>query len=91
MKHSLFKILIFIGLNALLLVMALLLVHWIEPKYERTNTTTEATFSAIPKNHKYDFAIMGTSHAREFSRSANHEMVEQLTGKTFFNLSKKGE
>ncbi len=88
MKHSLFKILIFIGLNALLLVMALLLVHWIEPKYERTNTTTEATFSAIPKNHKYDFVIMGTSHAREFSRSANHEMVEQLTGKTFFNLSK---
>lgn len=90
MKATLLKMLLFFGLNALLLLFGLMLVRLIEPKFVRTNSTTEATFSTIPKNETFDFVIIGTSRAREFSRSGNHAVVEKLTGKKFFNLSKGG-
>ena len=78
----------FLLINLLIALITLQLVHGFEPTFTRKNQTTEATFSAIPENQHFDFVLIGTSHAREFSRSGNHQMVEKITGKNFFNLSK---
>ncbi len=88
MERTLLKIGMFLVLNLVVAVAALFMVHKLEPSYKKYNWTTEATFSAIPGNQNFDFVLMGTSHAREFSRSGNHRVIETATGKTFFNLSK---
>ena len=88
MERTLLKIGMFLVLNSVLVATALFIVHKLEPTYKKYNWTTEATFSAIPGNQNFDFVLMGTSHAREFSRSGNHKMIETASGKTFFNLSK---
>ncbi len=88
MKKTLTRIGIFLIINLMFLFIGLIIVKIIEPKLERTNWTTEASFSAIQENRNYDFVIMGTSHAREFSRSGNHQLVSKMTKHLFFNLSK---
>ena len=43
----------------MLLFIGLIIVKIIEPKFERTNWTTEASFSAITKNGEFDFVKEG--------------------------------
>lgn len=90
MRSSLLKVILFLGINAVLMALGLLFVHIFEPKFQRTNATTEATYSTIPFNEHFDFVIIGTSRAREFSRSGNDKIVARFTGRKFFNLSKGG-
>ena len=51
---------------------------------------TESNLLTMGENHHYDFAILGTSRGRVFSRDDNHQRVEKILGKHFINLSKGG-
>lgn len=82
------KLIYFIAINLLLALTLLIIIKMIEPKYLRTDETTEASFSAIPSNKQFDLAILGTSHAREFSRSGNKPNLESILNKRLWNLSK---
>lgn len=82
------KLLWFIGINLLLALTVFVIIKMIEPKYEKTDQTTEASFSAIPSNKQFDLVILGTSHAREFSRSGNKPKVESILNISLWNLSK---
>ena len=88
MKKTIFRFLLFISINIVIAVIGLWIIHIFQPDFNRNDTTTEATFSAIPTNQHFDFVIMGTSHAREFSRSGNKQLVEKTLHQSIFNLSK---
>jgi hypothetical protein len=88
MKYLLRQIAVFVLINLCLIAIGLWAVDHFMPKYERTCKNTEATFSAIGKGQAYDVLIFGTSHARVFSRSSNHDSIEQIIGKRCFNLGK---
>lgn len=55
------------------------------------NWKTEANLPVIEKNKYYDFILLGSSHARIFSRYNNHKRVEKLLNKNFINLSQGGD
>lgn len=55
------------------------------------NWQTEANLPVIGQNKHYDFILLGTSHARIFSRYHNHARVEKLLDKKFINLAQGGE
>lgn len=55
------------------------------------NWETEANLPVIQKNKHYDFVLLGSSHARIFSRYNNHLRVENLLNKKFINLSQGAE
>lgn len=52
--------------------------------------STESNLLSMGENQHYDFAILGTSRGRVFSRDDNHQLVETLLDKQFVNLSKGG-
>jgi hypothetical protein len=53
------------------------------------NWETESNLLMMKKNHHYDLAFIGISHARNFSRHKNHLRLEQiLGGKDIINLGK---
>ena len=54
------------------------------------NGETETNLPVILKNKSYDFVLLGSSHARIFSRFESHNRVEQLAHMTFLNLSQGG-
>jgi len=78
----------FITINIILAVVVLVLIKLTEPSYIKTDETTEASFSAIPTNKQFDLVILGTSHAREFTRSGNKTSVETILNTKLWNLSK---
>jgi len=51
---------------------------------------TESNLLSMGENQDYDFAILGTSRGRVFSRDDNHNQVEKLLDKHFVNLAKGG-
>jgi len=82
------KLLWFIALNLLLAILLLLVISIKGPNFRKTDENTEASLAAIPFNRQFDFTILGTSHAREFTRSGNKPAVESILNKRFWNLSK---
>jgi hypothetical protein len=78
----------FITINIILAVGVLIIIKLTEPSYEKTDESTEASFSAIPTNKQFDLVILGTSHAREFTRSGNKATVESILNTKLWNLSK---
>jgi hypothetical protein len=49
---------------------------------------TESNVLFMPESENFDVVILGSSHARSFSRKGNHERMEKITGKKIANLSK---
>jgi hypothetical protein len=86
MKRFFAKLAIFISLN---IAAQLILLGVMQRRMRHLeNWQTEAVFLTIPKDARYDLAVMGTSHGKTLSRAGNHRLVEAGLGKTFFNLSK---
>ena len=54
------------------------------------NGETETNLPVIPKNKSFDFVLLGSSHARIFSRFESHNKVEKLLHLSFINLSQGG-
>ena len=50
------------------------------------NHSTESNLLIIKENLKYNFLMMGISHAREFSRHSNHLRVDSILNKKFINI-----
>lgn len=61
------------------------------PEVRLANWETEANLPVIGKREYYDVVMLGTSHARIFSRYQNHERVEKALDRKFINLSQGGE
>lgn len=54
------------------------------------NGETETNLPVILKNKNYDLVLLGSSHARIFSRFESHNAVEKLIHLSFINLSQGG-
>jgi hypothetical protein len=58
---------------------------WVERNHFN-NDETESNTLVIENNQNYDLAFLGISHARNFSRYQNHQMIENKINKTILNL-----
>ena len=77
-------------INTIILIVTLV---YFSGKYRNVRlnvANTESNLLSMGKNQHYDFAILGTSRGRVFSRDDNHQRVEQLLDKHFINLAKGG-
>jgi len=59
--------------------------HWVTRNYFN-NDETESNTLVIKNNQNYDLAFLGISHARNFSRYQNHQMIENILNKKILNL-----
>lgn len=84
------KILIFIGLNAVLLGAALWYFSGQNRHLRLDNWETESNLLVVGENEHFDAALLGTSRGRVFSRDDNHQMFEEIIGQEVINLSKGG-
>lgn len=87
MKKLGLKILLFIGLNIFLLVILLFFLNQHVEDREFENWSTESNLLHMPYNEHFDILILGTSHARSFSRAKNHLRMEKILDKKILNLS----
>ena len=53
-----------------------------------TNAQTESVLLALPRGQHVPLVMLGTSHSRNFSRSGNHERMEDVIGVRIANLSR---
>lgn len=81
------KILLFLGLNVLLLGILLGFMNRQVEKHDFNNWTTEANLLHIPADKNFDLLILGTSHARSLARARNHLRMEKILGRDIINLS----
>jgi hypothetical protein len=87
MKKFLGKLAAFALIN---LAAQLVLLSVMQRRFAMENWETESVFMGTPRDRHYDMAFMGTSHGKIYSRSGNHQRVEEILGKKMFNLSKGG-
>lgn len=59
-------------------------------KRDFKNSETESNSLIIKENAHYDLLFLGISHARNFSRTGNHERVEKILNKKIINLGQGG-
>lgn len=90
MKKFVSQILLFSILAITLVVVSLELSSYIVQSRGFKNSETESNTLIIKDNEQYDVLFLGISHARNFSRHRNHEMLEQITGKKIINIGQGG-
>lgn len=88
LKRFLLRMLLFMGLNALLLLLLLHMGNMRLRQFAFNCGNTESNLLHIADNESYDIVILGASHARSLSRKGNHQRIEQILGKKIANLSK---
>ncbi|WP_405576053.1 hypothetical protein [Winogradskyella sp. Asnod2-B02-A] len=54
------------------------------------NSNTKNSVNIFPKKESYDFAFMGISHARIYSRGSNYKILQNLLDSSILNLAKGG-
>ncbi len=87
MKRLLSKIFLFLFLQ---MSIYLVVVSFPTLRHSFANNTTESDLLMMPKGTSWDILLMGTSHAKIFSRNGNDDRVRKILGKDFFNLAKGG-
>lgn len=90
MKRWFLNLGLFVLINLVFYVVVVSIPVW---SYTYTNDETESNLLIIPKtgfSKTYPVMIMGTSHARVFSRNNNHQNVEDLLNAQVINISKGG-
>lgn len=90
MKKFVFKTLLFGLVFSVILIVVLLATSHFVAKKGFKNSQTESNTLIIKEKQQYDLMFMGISHARNFSRHGNHELVEQLLGKKIINIGQGG-
>lgn len=73
----------------ILIVVLLLTSKYVESKKFK-NSQTDSNTLIIKDNRKYDLLFMGISHARNFSKCGNHEIVEKILNKRIINIGQGG-
>lgn len=90
MKYWFIKLTIFTLLNVIIYVLIASIPVW---RYDFKNHTTESNLLVIPttpNQRHFPLLMMGTSHARIFSRNDSHMVLERILGKSMLNISKGG-
>jgi len=77
-------------INTIILIAALVYFSGKNRDIHLNVADTESNLLSTGENQHYDFAILGTSRGRVFSRDDNHIQVEKLLDKHFVNLAKGG-
>ncbi|MBN8696904.1 MAG: hypothetical protein J0L87_10250 [Bacteroidetes bacterium] len=90
MKKFLLQILIFSILALTIVVISLEISSYIVESRDFKNSETESNTLIIKDNEQYDILFLGISHARNFSRHRNHEMIEYITGNKIINIGQGG-
>jgi hypothetical protein len=86
MKKLLKNIILFLGINVVLMfVGALLFTKYVERNHFQ-NWETESNLLMEQSNSSKDMLLLGISHARNFSRHHNHERVEGFMQRSMINL-----
>jgi len=86
MKKLLKNIMLFLGINVLLMFAgALLFTKYVERNHFN-NWETESNLLFEKDHERKDMLLLGISHARNFSRHHNHERVEGLMNRSMINL-----
>lgn len=73
-----------------LLVIVLLATSKYVDSKDFKNSQTDSNTLIIKSGRKYDLMFMGISHARNFSRYGNHEIVEKILNKKLINIGQGG-
>ncbi len=81
---------LFIGINILVLLISFRIIHYFEHCYQYHNWETDSDLLIIPQNKSVDLLIMGSSHARIFTRDKNHLRVENILHKSLIDIGKGG-
>jgi hypothetical protein len=88
LKNVLQNIALFLILNLLLLLFILWLGNKRLERFEFNYGNTESNVLFIPEKTEHDVLILGSSHARSFARTGNHQRMENILDKKVANLSK---
>lgn len=78
------------GLNAGLIIAVTMLATRVVSERDFENGNTASNLLFLSENARFDFLMLGTSHAEKFSLWHNHERVERMLGKKIMNLSEGG-
>lgn len=77
-------------INIIILIVTLLYFSGKNRNVHLNIANTESNLLSMEENTHYDFALLGTSRGRVFSRDDNHSLVEKSLDKHFVNLAKGG-
>lgn len=86
---------IFEGIILLLLTVGGFLViclfcNWWTARHSYNINEVESNLYSIKENEQFDLTMIGISHARNFSRRANHKIMEDILQKKVMNLGRGG-
>lgn len=65
-----------------------LICDWQTTRHDFKINELESNLFFIKENQKFDLTILGISHARNFSRQANHQITEAILNKKIMNLGR---
>jgi hypothetical protein len=63
-------------------------VRYFQGIHSFDNGTTESAWRLIPRSESFDVVMLGSSHARNFSRDGNHAEVEKILDAKILNISR---
>jgi len=89
-KKFLIKALLFVIINILIACISIGVIHYFENRYHYHNWETDSDLLIIPNHKSVDLLIMGSSHARIFTRDMNHLRVETILHKSLVDIGKGG-
>ncbi|MBN2281887.1 MAG: hypothetical protein JXQ65_14990 [Candidatus Marinimicrobia bacterium] len=88
MKKLIIKILFYFLLLFTIIIISIGISSHIVKKRHFKNFETESNLLVMQKNHQYDMLIMGISHARNFTRYHNHEIIEKILDQDILNIGR---
>ncbi len=84
MKRLLKNLFFFSLVNLAIFCVVLYAIHFM---FIKKHWSSDPDIFVIPQQQTYQFLVMGTSHARIFTRYDNQHIVEDILHKKFFNIS----
>lgn len=88
-KFIIRTLLVGIIFSGILILVLLASSQYVESKGFK-NSQTESNTLILGSDQEYDLMFMGISHARNFSRYGNHEVVENILNKKIINIGQGG-
>lgn len=88
-KFIIRTLLVGIIFSGILILVLLASSQYVESKGFK-NSQTESNTLILSSDQEYDLMFMGISHARNFSRYGNHEVVENILNKKIINIGQGG-
>jgi hypothetical protein len=85
MKKFILKIFLFAILSVITLIILVVVSSEIVKHRNFKNYQTEGNLLVLQEDKHYDIALLGISHARNFSRHKNHLRIEKILNKSMLN------